>query len=40
MPPQGPLEELVVATRNLLTLRRVRLEATAAAAASSLVTIM
>jgi hypothetical protein len=35
------LEELIVVTRNLMTLRRVHLEATAAAAAaSSIVTIM
>jgi hypothetical protein len=38
MPPQQLVKKLVVATRNLLTLRRVHLEAKAAA--SSLVTIM
>jgi len=38
MPPQQPVKELVVVTHNLLTLRRVHLEAKAAA--SSLVTIM
>jgi hypothetical protein len=31
MPPKRALKELVVATRNLLTLRRVHLEAKAAA---------
>jgi hypothetical protein len=35
------LKELIVATRNLMNLRRVHLEATAAAAAaSSIITIM
>jgi hypothetical protein len=38
MPPQRPVKELIVATRNLLTLRHVHLEAKAAA--SSLVTII
>jgi hypothetical protein len=38
MPPQQPVKELVVATRNLLTLRRVHLEAKAAT--SILFTIM
>jgi hypothetical protein len=38
MPPQRPAKELVVATRNMLTLRRAHLEAKAAA--SSLVTIV
>jgi hypothetical protein len=38
MLPQQPVKKLVVATRNFLNLRRVHLEAKAAA--SSLVTIM
>jgi hypothetical protein len=38
MPPQRPVKEIVVATRNLLTLHHVHLEAKAAA--SSLITIM
>jgi hypothetical protein len=38
MPPQQPVKKLIVATRNLLNLRQVHLEAKAAA--SSLVTIM
>jgi len=38
IPPRRPVKELVVATCNFLTLRRVHLEAKAAA--SSLVTTM